>query len=239
MHKKKTAFFLCVYVFVMPLKMASATPDECVILLHGMGRTKHSMELIEKELQKQHYSVWNESYPSTSKTIPNLSLQTIGQGCKFCQNKDKVHFVTHSLGGILVRYYLQENRIKNLGKIVMISPPNKGSEVADMLKDNLLYKKITGPPGQSLGTGIESIPKKLKRIPGVIGIIAGEFSSDPWFSPFIPGQDDGKVSVESAKLDEMADFLVVNSGHTLIMRKALVIDQVVYFLKHGRFKKLK
>jgi len=235
LHIKKNAFFLCVYFLIMPLQNVSGTPNECVILLHGMGRTKHSMNLIEKELKKQQYLVWNESYPSTTKTIDELSIQTIDNGLQFCRNTARVHFVTHSLGGILVRYYLQERRINNLGKIIMISPPNKGSEVTDLLKENLLYKKVTGPPGQELGTGHESVPNQLKKIRGVIGIITGDSSSDPWFSPFIPGKDDGKVSVESAKLDEMADFLVVHSGHTFIMRKTAVINQIIYFLKHGRF----
>ncbi len=92
-----------------------------------------------------------------------------------------------------------------------------------------------GPAGQQLGTGSDSLPKNLKRIQGTIGIITGKKSSDPWFSPIIPGKDDGKVSVESAKLEEMSDFLVVESGHTFIMRKKFVLKQIIHFLKKGIF----
>ena len=115
--------------------------------------------------------------------------------------------------------------------------PNKGSEVADYLKDTKLYQWVTGPAGQQLGTNSDSLPNRLEAIDATIGVITGKNTSDPWFSPLIPGKDDGKVSVESAKLDEMSDFLVVESGHTFIMRNRLVINQIKYFLKNGKFNK--
>jgi hypothetical protein len=204
-----------------------------------MGRTKHAMALIEDRLAKEGYQVWNETYPSTKEKIESLSVRHIDTGISHCSRvaPGKIHFVTHSLGGILVRYYLQDRTISNLGRIVMLSPPNKGSEAADFLKETYLYQAITGPAGQQLGTGPDSIPKTMKPIGGEIGIISGETSSDPWFSVIIPGKDDGKVSVESAKLDEMSDFIVVESGHTFIMRDKGVIDQVLFFLKQGRFRR--
>ena len=197
----------------------NALRDECVIVLHGMGRTKYAMRKVEQKLREDGYIVWNQSYPSTKKSIEDLSSEHISKGLKVCRRAGarKIHFVTHSLGGILVRYFLQDNTIENLDKIVMLSPPNKGSEIADNLRDLKVYQWMMGPAGQQLGTDTKSLPNTLDRIDATVGIITGKSSSDPWFSPFIPGEDDGKVSVQSAKLEEMTDFLVVEAGHTFIM----------------------
>jgi hypothetical protein len=223
----------------MPKYSVAESKKECVIVLHGMGRTKKSMNRLEKSLIKDNYTVWNESYPSTSGSIEKLAVDHIEKGLAFCNKAEAetIHFVTHSLGGIMVRYYLQDHKIDNLGKIVMLSPPNKGSEVADFLKNVFVYKVVMGPAGQQLGTDSNSLPKSMRYIDANVGIITGNKTLDPWFSPLIPGADDGKVSVESAKLEEMSDFMVVESTHAFIMRNALVIDQIKNFLKHGKFKK--
>lgn len=233
----KTIFILAL-LLLCSSDVFSSDGQECVILLHGMGRTKLSMKIIEDTL-KENYIVFNESYSSTSKSIEDLAGFHIDRGAQFCSDRDStaVHFVTHSLGGILVRHYLQDHSIKNLGNIVMLSPPNKGSEVADKLKDTYLYQLLTGPAGQQLGTESGSLPNKLNPVNAKIGIIAGNTSLDPWFSPLIPGEDDGKVSVESTKLNEMSDFIVVERGHTFIMRSSVVIKQIEYFLKNGKFEK--
>jgi triacylglycerol lipase len=210
---------------------------ECVIVLHGMARTERSMSKIEDRLQDEGYQVWNQRYASTKAPISELSASAIGEGLDFCAHKQakKIHFVTHSLGGILIRYYLQDHNIDILSRIVMLAPPNQGSEVVDALDEYSLYAYLMGPAGMALGTDPGSLPNQLRPIPGEIGIIAGTSSSDPWFSPIIPGVDDGKVSVERAKLAEMSDFILVDSGHTFIMRDAKVIDQIVTFLRDGRF----
>ena len=230
-------------IVVVALSILSFTPSlaseplECVIVLHGMGRTHASMGLIESRLQNEGYAVWNKSYASTSEALDVLADSAVGSGLKYCEALDapKIHFVTHSLGGILVRIYLQGNHIKNLGRIVMLAPPNHGSEIAELLKEYSVYEMTMGPAGLALGTGPDSVPNQLQAIEGEIGIIAGNFTSDPWFSPLIPGEDDGKVSVERTKLKEMKDFLVVDSGHTFMMRNDEVIDQVILFLRHGEF----
>ena len=215
----------------------SQTDGGCVIVLHGLGRTRLSMGLIGDALTEQGYRVWNASYPSRSAPVETLAVDAINKGLTFCRQpvSRKIHFVTHSLGGILVRYYLQDHDIGELGRIVMLSPPNRGSEVVDALHDNIFYQSAMGPAGLQIGTGKHSLPNQLQPISGEIGIITGSSSSDPWFSPIIPGDDDGKVSVESAKLDEMHDFLVVENGHTFIMRDTAVIRQILYFLKNGFF----
>jgi triacylglycerol lipase len=232
---KNLVVFLCLLLISLPGQ--ARIPRDCVIVLHGMGRTERSMSKIEDRLQEAEYLVWNHKYESTSETIASLSESSIGDGLRFCALKqaEKVHFVTHSLGGILVRNYLQDKEIDNLGRIVMLAPPNRGSEVVDALREYRLYGVVMGPAGLALGTGSDSLPNQLKPISGEIGVIAGNSTSDPWFSPIIPGEDDGKVSVERAKLEEMKDFLVVDSGHTSIMRDDEVIDQILYFLQEGKF----
>lgn len=195
------------------------------------------MELIENALQAQGYSVWNQSYASTEKSIDELANNVMKKSLAYCdENKaDKINFVTHSIGGILVRVYLQNKHIRNLGRIVMLSPPNHGSEIADLLKNNYIYQKWMGPAGQEIGRSENSLPNQLKPIDAEIGVIAGSSTSDPWFSPFIPGDDDGKVSIESSRLEEMKDFLVIESGHSFIMRNEDAIEQVQNFLQYGKF----
>ena len=212
--------------------------DSCVVLLHGLNRTGDSLKKIAHALEAEVYLVWNPSYPSRDKPVRELAESVIEPALKFCraQGVKKIHFVTHSLGGILVRYYLQDNQIENLGRIVMLSPPNKGTEIVDELKTFKLFQFITGPVGQQLGTDENSLPNQLKPIVGEIGVIIGNSSSDPWFSWLIHGEDDGKVSVERARLDEMADFLVVKHGHSFIMQQKSVIKQVQAFLRQGQFE---
>jgi triacylglycerol lipase len=224
-------------LLVLSFPTFSAAPQECVIVLHGLGRTAFSMSLIEDTLSTEGYLVWNEGYPSRSDNIEELSETTIKEGLRFCDQHKAwtVHFVTHSLGGILVRQYLQHNTISNLGRVVMLSPPNHGSEVVDLLKDYTVFQFVLGPAAQQLGTDKGSLTEQLGPVKGEIGIITGVGSSDPWFSPVIPGDDDGKVSVESAKLDEMSDFITVDNGHTFIMRDETVIKQILHFLREGRF----
>lgn len=212
---------------------------ECVILLHGLGRTKYSMNHIAERLKDLGYRVWNEGYPSTEKGIASLVSDHVRPAVEWAEKLGarKIHVVSHSLGGILIRAYLQENTLPIGSRIVMLSPPNKGSEVVDTLKSFSLYRWIMGPAGQELGTSSDSFPNRLKPVAADIGIIAGTRSMEPWFSMLIPGQDDGKVSVESTKLEEMNDFLAVKSTHPFIMNDRQVIDQVIIYIGRGRFRR--
>lgn len=244
--KVKILFFLITLGLASSAVFAKADQEGmdgtgCAIVLHGLLRSSYSMHLIEESLEKEGYKVWNKTYPSREKPIATLADIAIQPGLEFCQQQKakKIHFVTHSLGGILVRKFLQENAIENLGRIVMLSPPNHGTKIVDLLKPQKLFKNIFGPAGQQLGTDNESIVKTLKPIVGEIGIIAGNFSPNPWFSSVIPGEDDGVVSVEGSKLPEMQDFLTFDYSHTLIMKKDDVIRQVLLFLATGRFSHTK
>lgn len=195
------------------------------------------MKKLEASLREQGYLTWNRDYPSTKYDIKTLADMTLPAAVRYGRENGaiKIHFVTHSLGGILVRKYLSEHDVPDLGRIVMLGPPNKGSEVADKLNSFPPYRWFFGPAGQEIGTDPQSVPNTLPPIHAEVGIIAGSSSFEPWFSALIPGEDDGKVSVEKTKLDEMTDFLVVEYGHTFIMNKPDVIRQVVFFLRNGRF----
>jgi pimeloyl-ACP methyl ester carboxylesterase len=212
-------------------------PQECVVLLHGLGRGPGSMRPIERRLEEAGYLVWNGGYPSRSASVEELAERYVPEALEDCWRRGaaRVHFVTHSLGGILVRHYLRTHPMPDVGRVVMLSPPNGGSEVADHLAGWSLYQWFMGPAGAQLGTGDDGIVRTLGAIPAECGIVTGSASLDPWFSPWLPAPHDGKVSVASARLDGMRDFLVVPRAHGLIMRDEAVISQVLYFLAHGRF----
>jgi hypothetical protein len=194
------------------------------------------MNSLERSLRGEGYIVVNDSYPSTEADINTLSA-IVGEGIAQCRkaNAENIHFVTHSLGGILVRQYFQNTVVPEAKRVVMLGPPNHGSEVASHHRDQWWFKSITGPAGQELGVESTSTPNQLKRIPLEVGIIAGTASLDPWFSDIIPGPHDGKVSVESTLLDEMTDFVTVPQSHTFMTEAREVYELVSAFLTNGRF----
>jgi len=211
--------------------------SECVILLHGLARTSSSMHILQKSLSKKGYSVINIDYPSRQLPISELANVAIDEGILKSQQLQckKIHFVTHSLGGILVRQYTQKKPIPDLHRVVMLGPPNNGSEVVDRLKNLPGYYQLNGPAGLELGTAEEDIPKQLGPVNFELGIIAGKLSINPFLSSMIPGQDDGKVSVESTKTQGMKDFIILPTTHTFMMWNSESIHQTMYFLKHGLF----
>ena len=208
-----------------------------VILLHGLARTDRSMHKLETALREQGYCVQNVSYESTRHDIETLAETAIGPALAACPQGQTVHFVTHSLGGILVRQYLAGNRIENLGRVVMLGPPNKGSEVVDRLAEFPGFHFINGDAGLQLGTGESSVPNQLGRADFDLGIIAGTRSVNLLLSQMIPGTDDGKVSVENTRLDGMRDHLEMPVTHTFMMQNDRVIEQVAYYLRHGEFRR--
>lgn len=212
---------------------------DTVVLLHGLGRTDLSMARLVTALSDRGYRVVNVDYPSTEHSIEQLASEELGPAVEDCcaSTGEKVHFVTHSMGGIVLRYYLAEHQVENLGRVVMLSPPNQGSEVADWATENPILQRVLGPSAGQLGTGPESLPNQLGPVDFELGIIAGNKTLNPVFSRMIPGADDGKVSVERTKVEGMTDFLVVPHSHTYIMWHEAVIDQVVYFLENGAFQR--
>jgi pimeloyl-ACP methyl ester carboxylesterase len=217
--------------------MESINKTHCVILLHGLGRTQRSMKKLEKQLIANGYHVINIRYPSTRKNINALAEKTMPKALEQCPNDAEINVVTHSMGGILVRHYLANHQIKNLNHVVMLGPPNKGSEIVDKFGDWWLFKLINGPAGQQLGTAKGSLPNQLGTANFSLGIIAGTKNSNPLLSWLFTKPHDGKVTVESSKLAGMADHISLPVTHTFMMNKPSVISQTLYFLKHGHFNK--
>lgn len=210
------------------------TINESVILLHGLLRSAWSLRRIERALQPD-YQVINRNYPSRKHSIETLADLAISPALEACDSAERVHFVTHSLGGILVRQYLSRNRIDNLGRVVMLGPPNQGSELVDAFSRRLWFKAINGPTGQQLGTDQHSVPMQLGAVDFDVGVIAGDRNYNPVFKRIIQGPDDGKVSVASSKIEGMNDHLVLPVNHTFMMLDNRVINQVKHYLTHGRF----
>lgn len=209
----------------------------CAILLHGLGRGPGSLTKMQHALESRGYVVWNEGYDSTSAPVEELS-PLVGEAMKFCEDRGatRIDFVTHSMGGILVRHYFQNHSAEKVGAVVMLAPPNHGSEVVDNYRDTWWFQWGMGPAAQQLGTEPDSLPNRLAPIPVNVGVIAGTRTSDPWFYFLFRGENDGKVSVESTRLAEMKDHLTVRAGHTFLMRSNEVIRQTLHFLEHLGFR---
>ena len=224
---------------ILPLLSAATENQEYVILLHGLCRTSRSMAPMEKAFFASGYRVLNVDYPSRTAAIEKLSDDAIGRAVADCQKDGgaKIHFVTHSLGGILVRSYLSRHSITNLGRVVMLGPPNQGSEVVDKLGSWWIFKKLNGPAGSELGTSGISTPNQLGPANFCVGVIAGDRSINWINSALIPGSDDGKVSVKRTKLEGMADHIVIHATHPFLMRNRIAIQQTIYFLRIGRFER--
>jgi pimeloyl-ACP methyl ester carboxylesterase len=216
---------------------ASASRLEGVILLHGLARTSASMRPLEQALQASGYRVLNVDYPSRTRAIELLSDEVLGAALSNERLRDcaKVHFVTHSLGGILVRQYFATRRDPRLGRVVMLGPPNRGSEVVDRLRGWWAFRWVNGAAGQQLGTDAQSVPNRLPAVTFELGVIAGDRSINWINSLMIAGPDDGKVSVENTKVAGMKDHLVLHVTHPLMMRDQQVIAAVLMFLHTGCF----
>jgi len=140
-------------------------------------------------------------------------------------------------GGIVARYYLKNHKLPNLGRVVMLSPPNQGSKLVDSLGDSYFFNKLNGPAGRQLGTGKDSLPLRLGPVDFELGVIAGNRSFNPLYSLIVPGPDDGTIAVDRTKVAGMKDFLVLPRSHIFIMRSEDAIKQVIHFIQHGAFKR--
>jgi pimeloyl-ACP methyl ester carboxylesterase len=211
---------------------------ECVVLLHGLARTSLSMELLAVSLEDDGYRVANVDYPSRDYPVEELAPLAVEAGIDECTSAGDVrvvHFVTHSLGGILVRYYFTDHSLASLGRVVMLAPPNQGSNAVDALRNVPGFEWLNGPAGFQLGKGEESVPLRLGPPTFEFGVIAGDRTIDPVTSAVLDDPDDGRVSVSDTRLEGMRDFRVVDASHAFIMQNSDVFVLVRNFLDHGSF----
>jgi triacylglycerol lipase len=234
--KKLLQYLLCIIIFAVLIfgaivlyerhlvdKSITDNTGEYVVLLHGLGRTSLSMQKLAVSLSKNGYRVINISYPSRSDTIENLVKNNLAIELdkKYIDKNKKINFVTHSMGAVMVRYYLATHKVENLHRVVMLSPPNRGGEAADRWVNNRIVNFLMGPALAEMTTDQFSFVNQLPAPNYEVGIIAGKY--------------DKKVLLERAKLEGMKDFLVVEQGHTWIMRDSAVAAAIVKFLNNGHF----
>lgn len=203
-----------------PAPGALAEPREIVVLVHGMGRTRLSMMPLEWALEREGFEVLNWNYSSTCCTIaePGDQLNERLRETSVAEGRE-VHFVGHSLGNIVIRWALANEPPVAVGRVVMLAPPNRGSEAADR------YSPWLGwilKPLPELTTAEGSTARRLLLPPGVeVGIIAGRY--------------DGKVSAAEARLVGQRAHAMVPTGHSFLMLRQDVLRLVLTFLREGGF----
>jgi pimeloyl-ACP methyl ester carboxylesterase len=208
--------------------------NEVVVLLHGLGRGKSIMTPLKERLESAGFTTVVVDYRSIGRTPEEVLADASQQISAFRSDTIKtIHFVGHSLGGLLIRAYLDSIKVPNLGRVVLIGSPSKGTPIVDYFHDSWIMR-LAGPAAASLGTGEKSFPRTLGAPYYPVGIIAGvssTFNNDD----FIPGEDDGIVPVESTKIEGMTDFVSVNVSHSSMPRNEEVAIQVIAFLRNGIF----
>lgn len=211
--------------------------SECVVLLHGLNRSWRAMRPMAEALQAAGYTTANVDYPSQSGSVEEIAPFAVGMGLSECRDAgaERIHFVTHSLGGILLRYQNEHSPIHDLGRVVMLGPPNQGSEIIDKTRDWPGFDMFTGDAGAQLGTNTESMPSQLGPVNFELGVIAGTGTINVFASAMLPDPDDGKVSVASTRVEGMNDFLIVGNSHRYITRSDVVIRNTKSFLQSGAF----
>lgn len=209
--------------------------EETIVLLHGLGRSATNMLILEWRLEALGYRVCNIGYDTRVPRIEDAIAEVYTEVVACRAKGGRLHFVTHSLGGLVLRGLLGSHTLAELGYAVMLAPPNRGSEIADRLHAYGWLGPVMGPLSTQLGTGAEDLPQRLPLPTIPFGVIAG----DQWINPagplWLPSPHDGTVSVESTRLAGMRDHIVMPYTHTFIMNAAAVADQVDAFLRHGRF----
>ncbi|WP_249142643.1 alpha/beta fold hydrolase [Bradyrhizobium sp. AUGA SZCCT0160] len=211
--------------------------QDCVVLLHGISRTALSFRKMQTALEAADFATLNIDYPSRHHALEALAEHIHPAVTHLAAGiAGQLHFVGHSMGGLLARVYLSRYRPGRLGRVVMLGTPNGGSEIPDRLKNVSLYRAWFGPAGEQLVSRRDAATGALfPPVDYPVGIIAGNKSIDPTSSLFLPKPHDGRVSVENTKLDGMADHVVIATAHPWLPGNRVAIAQTIAFLRDGRF----
>lgn len=215
---------------------SAAAARETVVLLHGLGRNRSSVWLLADRVEAAGYDVERIGYKSLHDAPADILANVRAQIDACCaQREAPVHFVGHSLGGLLVRAYLAQAHVKKLGHVVLIGSPNQGTPIVDDYRDRW-WMKFAGPTANALGTDPGSFPKSLPPPAYPLGVIAGKVERVIDF-PRIDGDDDGLVPVEATRVEGMRDFVVIDAGHAMLRYNEQAARQVISFLKFGQFER--
>lgn len=221
--------------FLLLTLLAFPVRADCVILLHGLARTSAAMDKLATAFADHGHTVANIDYPSRAQPVEQLAPLAVEAGVEICASAAPIHFVTHSLGSILVRHYLANHALPQLGRVVMIAPPNQGSEVVDRLRNLPGFAFWNGPAGLQLGTGPDDLPRSLPPVTYPVGVIAGTRTFNLLLSQFLPNPDDGKVSAASARVEGMTAFITVPYSHPIIMERDEVVALALRFITTESF----
>lgn len=206
-----------------------------VVLLHGLARGHGSMAKLGGYLRKHGFETWSQTYPSRNHSIAYLASALTEQLVDVAGDRP-LHAVTHSMGGIVVRH-LQDPRLR-WSRIVMLAPPNRGSQLAASMVRNPLFRFFYGPAALELGeaSGWPMPPAPFAVIAGTRSLALSNVTSWTVGRRFPPGvKNDGTVAVEETKLDQMAAFAEVDATHTWIMNSEHVRHLIVTYLSEGSF----
>lgn len=207
-----------------------------LLLLHGLARTRHSLFPVARAAASRGYRVVSVGYPSREAPIEELARFVAARVAERVP-EGELDVVTHSMGGIVLRTAVARGLIpaERVRRVVMLAPPSQGSELADVLRRQWIYRRVLGPAGQQLGTGADSVPLALPPIPFSCGVIAGRRTFVPLAGRVFGGPTDGRVSVARARAEGMSDFLVVDRAHPFLMWSPEVLSAIFGFLEEGRF----
>jgi triacylglycerol lipase len=210
---------------------------ECVVLIHGFGRSSFSLSKIKNRLEDNGYKTILPDYPSRKYNIEQLTndyvIPIIEQEAKNCS---KLHFVGYSMGGIITRFIITKKRPANLGKVVFLAAPNSGAEVIESFNKYSWFRRIFGPAIDDITPNASFINNLPKYVDYEAGVIAGRLSANPITSLLIlEGEDDGTVSVESTKIDGMKEHIILNSTHSTLLNSEIAAEQIENFISNGNF----
>lgn len=234
----RRAVFVSLLLVMTTLSASAESARECVVLLHGVAMSGWVMRPLERTLTAAGYRVINLSYPSRRMPLEQIAGEFLPAELerRGAFTAPQLHFVTHSMGGIVARLYLRDHRPANLGRVVMLGPPNHGSPAADRAAPSRWIRTVMGVNLPRLSTGPDGVWRTLGAADYEVGIIAGTRLINPLFRRVMPRPHDGVVTVESAKLEGMRDFRTVPFSHTGMLWRRAVIADAVAFLQTGRFQ---
>jgi len=226
---------------------------KAVILLHGLGGSRAAMAALAQDLEDQGgYRVFNVSYPSMQEDMADHA-RSLNRVIDNLEDVEEIYFVGYSMGNLVIRHYLGDlarrepwkqsadaiaadrRAIGRFRRFVMLAPPNRGAELAELFADNLLFREIAGETGQQLGRDWSDLEKRLATPAFEFGILAGGKGDGRGYNPLLSGDNDGTISVETTMLPGARDFLVVPAVHPFFPENPKVREYTLRFLQKGYF----